>query len=123
MDGITNHVARPQTPINTSSGGLSQQGERQTGAEAEQQEMLKEQGMINQVAQYQARGNEATAAPTTAPASVKQTAAVSATGETNNKEPGRAGRAPNWSQLSAHVNGYTHVQRAMNLYQHINKLA
>jgi|SRR5690554_738486 len=116
MDGITRDVtvARPQ--ITTSNGQLKN-NEKQSGAETEQYEVRKEQRMVNELAQQKASAQATSQMPQAAVSEVQTSATKSSTTSSQ-----QSGRAPNWSQLSAQVNGYTHLQRAMNLYQRINNL-
>ncbi len=118
MNSITNDVTAPRPSV-AANGGQLKNSERQQGAESEQNEVRKEQQMVSELAQQ-----KATAAAT---ASTNQPAIAAVQNTTNankneTKSNAQSSRAPNWSQLSAQVNGYTQLQRAMNLYQRINNL-
>lgn len=85
----------------------------------------KEQQMIAQLAQEQAKSAQAQEQQkqATQPQSNSDIVAVSSSSEGKQKEASaREQRRPNWSQLSAHVHGYTQLQRAVNLYQSIDRL-
>ncbi|MCO4321501.1 hypothetical protein [Aliidiomarina quisquiliarum] len=115
MDSISRDVGVARPPISTSHGQLSN-NEKQSGAETEQNAVRKEQRMVNELAQQKVSAQNTTNTPAEVtevqPAIAKSTASTSQ----------QSNRAPNWSQLSAQVNGYTQIQRAMNLYQRINNL-
>ncbi|HLV48356.1 MAG TPA: hypothetical protein VKY35_04775 [Aliidiomarina sp.] len=119
MDSIANDVTVPR-PNMSASGGQLKNSDRQPGAEAEQNEVRKEQQMINELAQQKVKAG---AVVSTNQSSVAGVQAATEASHSAAKSNAQSSRAPNWSQLSAQVNGYTQLQRAMNLYQRINNLA
>ncbi len=116
MDGISRDVGVTRPPIATSHGQLNN-NEKQSGAETEQNEVRKEQRMVNELAQQKMSAQTTTTPPQAAVTEVQPAIAKSSASTSQ-----QSNRAPNWSQLSAQVNGYTQLQRAMNLYQRINNL-
>lgn len=119
MNSITNDVTVPRPNI-SANGGQLKNSERQPGAETEQNEVRKEQQMVNELAQQKAKAD---AVANTNQSSAAGIQSITEASQSPAKRTEQSGRAPNWSQLSAQVNGYTQLQRAMNLYQRINNLA
>lgn len=118
---FTSDLTVPRPTSNSAGSQLKQQSEGQNNAE--QQAVFKEEKMIAELARQQASAKESTAGNSIQ--RQKAVTPVTATGQ-GASHPANSShaidRAPNWSQLSAQVNGYTVTQRAMNLYQQIDRL-
>lgn len=102
----------------TAQNELKQNTPKEQGADYQQNQVRKEEQMVKQLAQ-QNNLNQAASAQTV------QLEAVSnhqLGKESRTASQVDTSRPPNWSLLSAQAKGYTQLQRAMNLYQHINRL-
>ncbi|MCC5855751.1 MAG: hypothetical protein JJU10_08745 [Idiomarina sp.] len=107
-------------PLTTAGGGLLKDRQQESNADAQSPELLKEEKLLAELSRQKA-GDPAEAVKSTSAtmkASEIRTSAESSPATRRNSES----RAPNWSQLSAQVNGYTQLQRAMTLYQQIDRL-
>lgn len=118
---FTSDLTVPRPATNSAGSQLKQQSDGQ--ASAEQQAVFKEEKMIAELARQQASANESTAgSPVQRQKAVTSISASNQSSSPSTKPSHTLDRAPNWSQLSAQVNGYTVTQRAMNLYQQIDRL-
>jgi len=101
----------------------SQQQSDSSAKQAEQFEVDKETRMIAELSRQKAAAQaESSTQKQPVAGTERQGNVVSKTSSDPRMSSLSSSRAPNWSQLSAAVNGYTHLQRAMNLYQQIDRL-
>jgi|SRR5690554_5799923 len=117
---FTPDISLPRAATNAAGSQLKQNAEGQNTPE--QQAVFKEEKMIAELARQQASANESTATKGTERQNSVASVASKSAMKTNGSAPESTSRAPNWSQLSAQVNGYTAKQRAMNLYLQIDRL-
>ncbi|RTE86269.1 MULTISPECIES: hypothetical protein [Gammaproteobacteria] len=114
-------LARPtQQAVSAQANGREQKDAPEKNAE--QFSVDKETRMIAELSRQKSAAQQETLQQKNVQEVQRQGNVASTTSRSPQPSVLSSSRAPNWSQLSAAVNGYTHLQRAMNLYQQIESL-
>lgn len=125
---IPTSVVPPKTMQPAVASQANSQNQQQAqGKQAEQFEVDKETRMIAELSRQKVAAQPEIQAQRAQQSALERQGSVVETSRKSKTPDHRtatltSSRAPNWSQLSAAVNGYTHLQRAMNLYQQIDRL-
>ncbi|RUO26500.1 hypothetical protein CWE09_07270 [Aliidiomarina minuta] len=104
------------------------QSQQQSGEGNKKQfdpEQLKEEKLAQEAGrEFADKGTEVASSANANAATVESTPAQSreVSDARRNAEWSRTGGTPNWSSLSAQTQGYTVVERALNLYRHISAI-